>query len=242
MKRLISLLLILCLALPAAVLADGAPSSQFGFRGWPYRQGENGCSAGCSLGCGQCRGDGDCVQCPYCQSALCTACPAPTGTPAPTTAPTRAPALSPRPSSAPAATPSVSTGDYTTISLTTQEQKVWNLLNESRAANGLHALPLDAALCRLARLKCQDMNDLGYFAHESPTYGSAASMLREFGYAFSGVGENIAHHANVEKADAAFMSSPGHRGNILGRQWTRVGVGVCVDKNGFVYVTQLFAR
>ncbi len=67
-------------------------------------------------------------------------------------------------------------------------------------------------------------------------------MLREFGYAFSGVGENIAHHANVEKADAAFMSSPGHRGNILGRQWTRVGVGVCVDKNGFVYVTQLFAR
>lgn len=221
MKHLLSALLVLCLALPAAALADGgAPSSQFGFHGWPYRQ-----------------------------STPCTARPADPSAgsaPAPTAAPTASPAPhdvpSVRPSAAPTASPAVSTGDYTTISLTVQEQKVWNLLNQSRSANGLAALPLDAELCRLARLKCQDMNALGYFAHESPTYGSAADMLRMFGYAFNGVGENIAHHATVEKADAAFMSSPGHRSNILGRQWTRVGVGVGVDKNGFVYVTQLFAR
>ena len=119
---------------------------------------------------------------------------------------------------------------------------MWSLLNADRAANGLSALPLDAALSRYARLKACDMKANNYFAHVSPTYGNAADMLTSFGYAFNGVGENIAHHATVQKAEAAFMSSEGHRRNILGSQWTRVGVGVCVDDQGFVYVTQLFAR
>ena len=117
-----------------------------------------------------------------------------------------------------------------------------NLLNQDRAANGLPALPLDAELSRLARIKACDMRDKGYFAHESPTYGNAAAMLTHFGYAYRGVGENIAHHATVEKAEAAFLSSPGHRTNLMGSQWQRVGIGVCFDKNGFVYVTQLFVR
>ena len=67
-------------------------------------------------------------------------------------------------------------------------------------------------------------------------------MLRSFGYAFSGAGENIAHHANVDKAQAAFMSSKGHRANILSTAWTKVGIGICLDANGFIYATQIFAR
>ena len=86
------------------------------------------------------------------------------------------------------------------------------------------------------------MNDNHYFAHTSPTLGSASEMLKNHGYAFASVGENIAHHATVEKAQAAFMSSTGHRNNILGTQWTKVGVGVWKDAQGFVYVTQLFVR
>ena len=49
-------------------------------------------------------------------------------------------------------------------------------------------------------------------------------------------------HATVEKAQAAFMSSSRHRQNILGSQWTKVGIGVWEDSQGFVYVTQLFVR
>ena len=149
---------------------------------------------------------------------------------------------------APTATPTVkpggsnSTGDYTTDSVTTQEYLAWNLLNQDRIANGLPALQLDEELCRLARIKSTDMKQNNYFAHVSPTYGSAAEMLTYFGYKFSGVGENIAHHATVEKSQAAFMSSSGHRQNILGSQWDRVGVGVVYDEQGYVYVTQLFAR
>ena len=123
-----------------------------------------------------------------------------------------------------------------------QEQKLWNLLNEDRSRNGLSALPLDEELSALARIKACDMNENRYFAHESPTYGNASEMLRHFGFSFRGVGENIAHHATVEKSQAAFMSSAGHRRNVLGKQWTRVGVGVCVDSRGFVYAVELFAR
>lgn len=116
------------------------------------------------------------------------------------------------------------------------------MLNQDRRANGRDSLELDLELCRLARLKSCDMNQNGYFSHTSPTMGSAADMLRSHGYAFVSVGENIAHHATVEKSQAAFMSSSGHRANILGSQWTKVGVGVCVDRQGYVYVTQLFVR
>lgn len=123
-----------------------------------------------------------------------------------------------------------------------QEQTAVNLMNQDRIANGLAALPVDAELSRLARIKSQDMRDNRYFAHTSPTYGSASDMLKQFGYAFNGVGENIAHHATVSKAQAAFMSSTGHRRNILGSQWSKVGIGVSYDANGYVYVTQLFVR
>ena len=154
------------------------------------------------------------------------------------------PSVTPAPTAVPTATPGMSdsTGDYTTDSVTTQEYLAWNLLNQDRIAHGLPSLQLDEELCRLARIKSMDMKQNHYFAHVSPTYGSAAEMLRRFGYQFTSVGENIAHHATVEKSQAAFMSSTGHRQNILGSQWDRVGVGVAYDDNGFVYVTQLFAR
>lgn len=217
--------------------------------------GAGGCG-GCSLGCGLCADDGDCPQCPICQWVFVTARPrestAPTAAPKPTGAPSAAPTRKPspmptirptaKPTNRPTTAPSDDNGHYTPDSITVQEQIALNLLNQDRAANGLPALTLDSELSRLARLKSQDMNDNHYFAHESPTYGNAASMLTAFGYAYNGVGENIAHHATVEKAEAAFLSSPGHRINIMGSQWKKVGIGVCFDSNGFVYLTQIFVR
>lgn len=119
---------------------------------------------------------------------------------------------------------------------------MFNLLNQDRNRNGLPALALDATLSNIARVKSCDMRDNNYFAHESPTYGRIKDMLTRFGYAFNGAGENIAHHATVEKAQAAFMSSAGHRQNILSSAWTKVGIGICYDRSGFVYVTQIFVR
>ena len=88
-------------------------------------------------------------------------------------------------------------GHYTSASLSAQEQTAGNLLNSDRARYNLAPLAVDPALCRIARIKSQDMRDNQYFAHTSPTYGDVRSMLRRFGYDFSSAGENIAHHASV---------------------------------------------
>ena len=138
--------------------------------------------------------------------------------------------------------PPTNEGDYTTGSVTAQEEIAFLLLNQDRNANGLASLQLDPVLCDLARMKSRDMHVNNYFSHTSPTYGSASQMLRSHGYSFTSVAENIAHHATVEKSQAAFMSSSGHRRNILGSQWSKVGIGVWKDSQGFVYVTQLFVR
>ena len=131
---------------------------------------------------------------------------------------------------------------YTTASLSAQEQTAGNLLNNDRARYNMAPLIIDPALCRIARIKSEDMRDHQYFAHTSPTYGDVRQMLRKFGYSYAAAGENIAHHATIEKAQAAFLSSPGHRQNIMSSAYTQVGLGVAIDENGFVYLTQIFAR
>ena len=141
-----------------------------------------------------------------------------------------------------AASDSSFAGHYTTASLSVQEQTAGNLLNSDRARYGLAPLVIDPELCRIARIKSQDMRDNQYFAHTSPTYGDVRSMLRRFGYAYTTAGENIAHHATVEKAQAAFLSSPGHRRNIMNSAYTRVGLGAAIDAKGYVYLTQIFVR
>lgn len=245
-QKLTALALSMSLLSGSTALAySGAPASQFGSRGWPYRQNSS------------CYTQPAAPQ-PTCTPAVtstptvtaapqpthmpvATSTPQPTASPAPT--PTTAPTAKPTATKKPAATTPPSNGDdYTTPSISVQEENAFILLNQDRIANGLPALTLDPVLCSIARAKSQDMNDKNYFSHTSPTYGTASQMLKHFGYSFTSVGENIAHHATIEKSQAAFMSSDGHRRNILGSQWSKVGIGVWKDAQGFVYVTQLFVR
>lgn len=131
---------------------------------------------------------------------------------------------------------------YTSASLSAQEQEAGKLLNSDRSRYNLPALTIDPELCRIARIKSQDMLSNGYFSHTSPTYGNVRDMLTQFGYSYSAAGENIARHSTVEKAQAAFLSSPGHRRNILSSAYTKVGIGIALTAEGYVYLTQIFCR
>ena len=131
---------------------------------------------------------------------------------------------------------------YTTGFLSAQEQEAGNLLNSDRSRYNLAPLTLDPALCRIARIKSQDMLSGGYFAHTSPTYGDVRDMLTHFGYNYSAAGENIARYETLEKAQAALLSSPGHRRNILSSAYTKFGVGVALTAQGHIYLTQIFVR
>ena len=245
-QKLTTFVLAMSLMTGSSALAYGkAPTSQFGFTGWPYRQ--NSYCYTPESNRPQQTDTPPAAATPV--PEICpTASPETESTPAPavTPSPTAAPLPDIRPTPAPTkpvvSTPPSTGEDYTTPSMSAQEENAFILLNQDRIANGLSPLTLDPALSQISRVKSRDMHEKNYFSHTSPTYGSVSNMLKHFGYSFTSVAENIAHHANVTKAQAAFMSSAGHRRNILGSQWSKVGIGVWTDSQGFVYVTQLFVR
>lgn len=123
------------------------------------------------------------------------------------------------------------------------EDEVIRLTNIERSKRGLGALKANWQLSRVARYKSQDMINKNYFAHQSPTYGSPFDMMESFGLRFASAGENIAMGQRTPKeVVAAWMNSPGHRGNILSASFTEIGVGFAKDKSGRCYWTQMFMR
>lgn len=118
------------------------------------------------------------------------------------------------------------------------ESEVVRLVNAERSKTGLAPLTQDWQLSRVARYKSQDMKDLSYFSHTSPTYGSPFEMMKSFGITYSTAGENIAKgYSTPEDVVKAWMNSPGHRANILNSSYTHIGVGY-VAQGG--YWTQMF--
>lgn len=57
------------------------------------------------------------------------------------------------------------------------------------------------------------------------------------------VGENVAYgYPSGKAAVAAWMKSPGHKANILKKEYRLLAVGAYTDKNGTWYVAQVFGR
>lgn len=106
--------------------------------------------------------------------------------------------------------------------------------NHDRAAYGLPGLRTDPALMQAARVRAMEISRK--FSHTRPDGSSWRTV--------SGVaaGENIARgHKTPDKTMAAWMSSSGHRANILRKSYGSIGVA-CVKVNGIYHWVQLFGR
>ncbi len=143
----------------------------------------------------------------------------------------------------PAPAPTPAPVESTNTAVSSYEQKVVELVNVERSKAGLPALKLDTAMSNVARMKSKDMATNNYFAHQSPTYGSAGNMLSQFGIKWSAWGENIASGQRTPEAVVtAWMNSSGHRANIMSTNFSRIGVGYVTNANGTPYWTQMFAN
>ncbi|SFX49221.1 uncharacterized protein, YkwD family [Thermoactinomyces sp. DSM 45891] len=128
-------------------------------------------------------------------------------------------------------------------SLSSVENEVVRLVNIERQKAGLKPLVADTKLSSVARAKSQDMIDLRYFNHQSPRYGSPFDMMRQFGIRYQAAGENIAcGQPTPAEVMKGWMNSPGHRANILSRDFTKIGVGSAKGGSYGVYWTQQFIR
>ncbi|HEY8464721.1 MAG TPA: CAP domain-containing protein [Bacillota bacterium] len=165
------------------------------------------------------------------QSTTPNPVPAPTNptTPNPTSPTTPAPGNSTAPASQPSGT-----------SLTAEESKMVNLVNQARLEQGVKPLSVNQQLVLLARLKSQDMVKNNYFSHTSPTYGSPFDMMKNNGIKYKTAGENLAGASTTESAHQNLMNSPGHRANILNGNFNQIGVGIASGSAyGNIY-TQMF--
>jgi uncharacterized protein YkwD len=133
------------------------------------------------------------------------------------------------------------------------ERRIFQLTNEGRRKNGLPPLAPDDSLAAKAREKSDDMLKNNYFSHTSPEGKTIKDRMQEEKPAsyrtISRIGENIYMGSRFDyavdvKTQArmivdGWMTSPGHRRNILDPNYTHLGVGVAArDKD--CYATQIF--
>jgi uncharacterized YkwD family protein len=158
-------------------------------------------------------------------------------TPAPQPQPEPDPAVEPTPVPQPQPEPVPETH---LNELAQEEKQMLDLINSERTSRGILPLQFDIDLTSLARLKSQDMVNLNYFAHESPTYGSPFEMMKSFGITYCCAAENISGNSGVAAAHTKLMASAGHRANILDSRYTNIGIGIVrSEKYGFIF-TQMF--
>lgn len=154
-------------------------------------------------------------------------------------APVAPPAPAPKPNFY---VPQVSDGPATDMEL-----RMFNLVNQERAAAGLPPLVLESGLTKIARTRSQQLIDQGYFAHTDPYgYSMYVELLAHFGYtSYAWAGENLAMNnydvsESPERATKSLMNSPTHRANILANDFFRVGIGEVTDARGRHFFTMIF--
>ncbi|MET0635078.1 MAG: CAP domain-containing protein [Chitinophagaceae bacterium] len=113
--------------------------------------------------------------------------------------------------------------------------------NQARQKKGLKPLVMRENLNGIARSHSDNMaSGKVPFSHDGFTdrYKKARTELKSV-YGFA---ENVSFGPhNGKEAVEGWMNSPHHRDNILG-DYTSIGIGVGVDKNGVYYFTQVFCK
>jgi uncharacterized protein YkwD len=132
------------------------------------------------------------------------------------------------------------------ISVGAAEKQLLALVNRDRATAGLRPVTPDARLTEIARAHSRDMADHDFVGHVSPRTGTALDRVRRGGLQPELVLENVGRAYSAEEAEAGFMSSPGHRGNLVDPRAARAGLGIVFGKpvTGTIpmFVTQLFTN
>lgn len=124
------------------------------------------------------------------------------------------------------------------ISVQSYAEQVVALVNEERAKVNLPALTMSAELNSAADIRAAET--VQSFSHTRPDGSSFSSVLTENGISYRGAGENIAWGQKTpEEVVSAWMSSDGHRANILNKNFSTIGIGYHLN-NSTPYWVQLF--
>ena len=122
---------------------------------------------------------------------------------------------------------------------------VVDLTNVERARAGVAPLRANAQLMRAAQLQAEQMAALGRMAHvlDNGPYPGPQDRLAAAGYRWRAYAENIAYgQSGPEDVTESWMTSAGHRANMLNGTYTELGTGYAVDGRGRPYFVQVFGK
>jgi len=125
--------------------------------------------------------------------------------------------------------------------LQTIEQRMLQLVNQARAAEGLPPLKANAKLGESAAGHLGWMIAKRSLAHRFPGEGDLTSRVAATGLRFNASAENVAFATDWEDLHPGLMKSPGHRANILSPKYDEVGIAIGRGIDGY-YAVQNFAH
>lgn len=114
----------------------------------------------------------------------------------------------------------------------TDQVQVRELVNASRAANGLRALAFHQVFANKAQTWAGVLADCECLWHRNSPYGA--------GQGWFAVAESLGRGNTPSQAHEALLSASTDRARILTRRFTHIGTGVARADNGEVYVVLAF--
>jgi uncharacterized protein YkwD len=142
--------------------------------------------------------------------------------------------------SSPASAPAPVSGRYAaTVS------RIFDLINAQRRREGLPALVYNAQLDQMATIQAQNMARFQKMAHVIPgaSLPTMADRARYVAYPFGRLAENVAlGYPDAETVVQGWMTSKGHRTNILNSDVVETGIAIAQSSAGGLYYCQVFGR
>ncbi|GGX05169.1 hypothetical protein GCM10010297_28440 [Streptomyces malachitofuscus] len=153
-----------------------------------------------------------------------TAAPKPTtAAPKPTTAAPEPTTAAPEPSAS-VSSPAAPTGGAQASGAVA---RVVELVNAERGKAGCSPVKVNATLTEAAQNHSEDMAASGTMSHTGSDGSSPGDRITRAGYSWSTYGENVAYgYSTPEQVMQGWMTSPGHKANILNCAFKEIGVGL----------------
>ena len=124
-----------------------------------------------------------------------------------------------------------------------EKNEIIKMVNSVRAEKNLPPLIENKKLNILADKKAKIMANENNLSHTAGGYKTFSDFLVENNVKFLAVGENIARNWKTsEEVMKAWLSSKGHKANIMSEKFTQIGVGKAISSNGDIYWVQLFIK
>ena len=124
-----------------------------------------------------------------------------------------------------------------TVTYSAYANEVLRLVNIERTNVGVAPLVLDEALCNAANMRAIEMDCTGVFGHKRPNDHSCFEVYDICNVEWQNAcGENIAAgQATPEDVMKSWLSSAGHKANILSPEYTKMGLGYSVGLSNGQY-------